>query len=78
MATDRTRRGPGNADPGARHTIRDDGKPQGTAAKLESLVFVAAARDWLDYSLCGEIPIGEGIDAAQVLLIRAESFALAA
>jgi hypothetical protein len=44
----------------------------------EALIFAAAARRWLDHTLGGDVPVSEGIAAAQIFLQRARSFAEAA
>jgi hypothetical protein len=55
-----------------------NGWRQDTAAELETVVFATAAGDLLDHMLIGDVLPLEAIRAAQLLLDRAESLALAA
>jgi hypothetical protein len=48
------------------------------SAGLEAIVFLDGARQWLDHAARGDIGIIEAAVAAQLLLARAETLALAA
>jgi hypothetical protein len=68
--------GPGNSD--AHTNPYDKVHSEGTAAETKALVFLGAARLWLDHAARGDVPIADAAVAAQMLLARAETWALAA
>jgi NADPH:quinone reductase-like Zn-dependent oxidoreductase len=62
-----------------RNTVgRTKFRTHSTEIAVEALVFSEAARTWIDHMLVGDIEIGEGVDAASVLIGRAQQFAAVA